>query len=318
MTEPISSSSETPLEYTTPALGVMKIGLKLNVPEDILELVNQFVKWKTLDDLERDRLRYIYARYEDVHNFDIGKELDMLKGLSSALGRQHDICLKECSEIEMKYEDFFHKLVEQVPHIKDIPGYELLTTESEKFQIEKALEKKAQNVKLQVVDPALVILLEVNLWKSIGTIFYFFITTFLRLFIFLLKDLRNKLMPIENKCGEVTERLGSIGRLLSTANSYIRILEAIVENSRFEEEMRLLEVAVDKEKTPKNRIRESQKLVERERVEEGLLKVLKEVTGKTLDSNDLPDSNEFWKRWWSMWDDAVSSFTVLLDDLSSG
>ncbi|KAL5707281.1 hypothetical protein ACHQM5_025347 [Ranunculus cassubicifolius] len=125
-------------------------------------------------------------------------------------------------------------------------------------------------------------------------------------------------MPVENKCGEVTERLGSIGRLLSTANSYIRILEAIVENSRFEEEMRLLEVAVDKEKNPKNRIRENQKLVERERVEEGLLKVLKEVTGKTLDSNDLPDSNEFWKRWWSMWDDAVTSFTILLDDLSSG
>ncbi|KAL5707278.1 hypothetical protein ACHQM5_025344 [Ranunculus cassubicifolius] len=295
MTEPISSISptfETPLEYTTPALGVMKIGLKLNVPQDILELVNQFVKWKTFDDLERDRWRYLNARYEDVHNFDIGKELDMLKGLSSALGTQHDICLKECSEIEMKYEDFFHKLVEQVPHIKDIPGYELLTTESEKFQIENALEKKAQNVKLQVVDPALVIHLE---------------------------DLHNKLMPIENKCGEVTERLGSIGRLLATVNSYIRILGAIVENSRFEEEMRLLESSTfDKEKNPKKRIRESQKLVERERVEEGLLKVLKEVTGKTLDSDDLPDSYEFWKRWWSMWDDAVSSFTILLDDLSSG
>ncbi|KAL5707279.1 hypothetical protein ACHQM5_025345 [Ranunculus cassubicifolius] len=270
----------------------MKIGLKLNVPQDILELVNQFVKWKTFDDLERDRWRYLNARYEDVHNFDIGKELDMLKGLSSALGRQHDICLKECSEIEMKYEDFFHKLVEQVPHIKDIPGYELLTTESEKFQIEKALQKKAQNVKLQVVDPALVIHLE---------------------------DLHNKLMPIENKCGEVTERLGSIGRLLATVNSYIRILGAIVENSRFEEEMRLLESSTfDKEKNPKKRIRESQKLVERERVEEGLLKVLKEVTGKTVDSDDLPDSYEFWKRWWSMWDDAVSSFTILLDDLSSG
>ncbi|MCL7044501.1 hypothetical protein MKW94_018069, partial [Papaver nudicaule] len=140
-------------------LRVVESGANLQIPEDILEIVRKFVGWDNLGDVSRAWEKYTFiSQGHEYPNFDIKEELEKLKGLSSALGSKYDVYAKEYEKIKIEYEDHFSRLaeqlVEQVPRIKYMPGYEHLTTGTEKFHIEKALRKKVQEVEVEDLDLA--------------------------------------------------------------------------------------------------------------------------------------------------------------------
>ncbi|MCL7051124.1 hypothetical protein MKW94_001174 [Papaver nudicaule] len=127
-------------------------------------------------------------------------------------------------------------------------------------------------------------------------------------------------MTMDRKCEEVYEPLGRVGRLRSRVNNFIQILTA-TEQSRLDktatDQSRLdkrLDDWVVSEAVNGNKKRKcfaipakNKKLVDRKEVEDGLLKVLKEVGGKTLESSAV--STEFRMKW----DSIVDDFTILLD-----
>ncbi|KAI3868207.1 hypothetical protein MKW92_015928, partial [Papaver armeniacum] len=206
-------------------------------------------------------------------------------GLSSALGSKCDVFAEECGQLSLKHGDccqsLVEKLVEQVPRIKDMPGYEDVTTRSEKLWIERALRKKAQMVK-QGEDCKIH-----------------------------LEDFRKEVKPMAEKVGEAYAQLGNARMLLQTVNEFIHIL-ATTKQRGFN---------VDKdnfgryEKKRKRNTLESPSYVsgevDKKEVEESLLKVLKKVSGKELKSNT--EDTEFMKKW----DFIVNYFFLFSDDLRS-
>ncbi|KAI3850581.1 hypothetical protein MKX03_016008, partial [Papaver bracteatum] len=193
-----------------------------------------------------------------------------LKGLSSALGSKCDVFAKECGQLSLKHGDccqsLVEKLVEQVPRIKDMPGYEDVATRDEKRWIERALRKKGQMVK-QGEDCKIH-----------------------------LEGFRKEVKPMAEKVGDAYAQLGNARMLLHTVNEFIHIL-ATIEQRRFN---------VDKDNSGryyymkrKRNTLESPSYVSREvdkkEVEESLLEVLKKVSGKEMKSNAPP--NEVMKKW---------------------
>ncbi|KAI3873644.1 hypothetical protein MKX03_006199 [Papaver bracteatum] len=174
-------------------------GLKLKVPNDMLVLVNKTAGWDTPRDLNSAREMYTSVRdgLKDP-NFKIEKELEKLKGLSSALGSKCDVFAKECGQLSLKHGDccqsLVEKLVEQVPRIKDMSGYEDVATRDEKRWIERALRKKGQMVK-QGEDCKIH-----------------------------LEGFRKEVKPMAEKVGDAYAQLGNARMLLQTVNEFIHIL----------------------------------------------------------------------------------------------
>ncbi|RZC60105.1 hypothetical protein C5167_021865 [Papaver somniferum] len=286
-------------------------GLRLQLPSDILDLLNKTVGWDTPGDVKSAREMYTRVRdgLEDP-SFNIEEELEKLKGLSSALGSKCDIFVEKCGQSNREYRDYcqtrVEKLVEQAPHIKDMPGYEHEITWDEKLWIELALRKKAQKVK-QVKDCAIY-----------------------------LEDFREEVRPMAEKVGEVKGQLGNARRLLKGVNEFILILE----------KTKQCEFTVDKDKKRKRYTQGSQgyasrevdrkevekrrhakegyasrevdrkqveerKEVDRKEVEESLLEVLKKASGKSLE-NKAADT-EFMKKW----DLIMNDFFLFSDYLRS-
>ncbi|KAI3850578.1 hypothetical protein MKX03_016005 [Papaver bracteatum] len=293
-------------------------GLRLNLPSDILDLLNKTVGWDTPGDVKSAREMYT-------------------RGLSSALGSKCDIFAEKCGQSNRKYRDYcqtrVEKLVEQVPRIKDMPGYEHEITWDEKLWIERALHKKVKPVE----DCAIY-----------------------------LEDFREEVRPMAEKVVEVKGQLGNARRLLQGVNEFIQILATTeqcgftvdkdkkrkratqgsqgyarrelgrkeVEERRYTqgsqgyasrekvEEKRCTQESqgypsreVDRKEVEERRYTQgsqgyASREVDRKEVEESLLEVLKKVSGKALESNAA--DTEFMKKW----DLVVNDFYLLSDCLS--
>ncbi|KAI3910042.1 hypothetical protein MKW92_029972, partial [Papaver armeniacum] len=127
-------------------------------------------------------------------------------GLASGLGSKYHIYSKECGNLDREHEACCQRLVEELvekaPRIKDMPGYEHLTSYDEKFRIEQALRNKAQKVE-QVEDCAIH-----------------------------LEDFRREVRPIARKLEEAYAHLGNVRRILRGVNEFIQIL-ATTKQDRF-------------------------------------------------------------------------------------
>ncbi|KAI3929920.1 hypothetical protein MKW98_004074 [Papaver atlanticum] len=308
--------------------------LGFRVPNDVLELLDKTVGWGNSGDMIRAREFYTSIRNgRRDPNFNIEKELEKLKGLASALGSKYDIYSEECRNLDREYEAYcqslVEKLVEQVPNIKDMPGYERLTTYDEKFRIEKALRNRVQKVK-QVADCAMH-----------------------------LEIFRREVGPMAEKHAEAYGQLGNVHRILRGVNQFIQILATIkqgrftvdkdnsgrydmkrkinkleilgnvsreVGNVEVSREVGNVEVSreagnveVSREAGKRKEVgnvevsREAgeRKEVDRKVVEESLLELLENVSGKALESNAA--GTEFMKKW----DLIVNDFILCSDYLRS-
>ncbi|KAI3850582.1 hypothetical protein MKX03_016009 [Papaver bracteatum] len=307
-------------------------GLKLKVPNDMLVLVNKTAGWDTPRDLNSAREMYTSVRDGLKYpKFKIEKELEKLKGLSSALGSKCDVFAKECGQLSLKHGDccqsLVEKLVEQVPRIKDMSGYEDVATWDEKRWIEQALRKKGQMVK-QGEDCKIH-----------------------------LEGFRKEVKPMAEKVGDAYAQLGNARMLLQTVNEFIHILATTKQHGfnvdkdnfgRYEKrrkrntlgspgnvsrevDMKEIDVSQEvdmkaaevillellEEVSGKKRKRNTlgspgnvSREVDKKAVEVILLKLLEKVSGKALESNGAADK-EFMKKWYHILNQFRSLFSFL-------
>ncbi|KAI3924711.1 hypothetical protein MKW92_041144, partial [Papaver armeniacum] len=134
-------------------------------------------------------------------------------------------------------------------------------------------------------------------------------------------DFREEVRPMAEKVGEAKGQLGNARRLLKGVNEFIQML-ATTEQRRLNNVVVSQVVAGDLKENKDDSRRYDKKrkrlesptnvsrVVDKREVEEGLLKLLKQVSGKTLENNAA--DTEFMNRWGRI----VNDFYLLSDRLS--
>ncbi|RZC58378.1 hypothetical protein C5167_005673, partial [Papaver somniferum] len=145
----------------------------------ILEILHKYYPWQTWKDVSNAELSYCSSVTKQKID-DIEIELAKLKELSAIFGARYASCREVCEANWARAALPFYELLEQVPSITDIPSYKYLTTDSEKFEIEKALKCRMQkdNIQSEVSEQSLLEHLEMNFeddsidrsstWKKTG------------------------------------------------------------------------------------------------------------------------------------------------------